>query len=241
MTTKAKYRNGIYTLFESSSNESMPIGAPILLDEEFLGTTLVAGTTIWTAKDTHANAIETNIADQHGGVFGLHIDLTEAEMEAGLTMGDQLNFNLDKGFIIEYGVSLKVLPTLLTEAYWGVGNNYVKGTLAAADQGPTVHAMFMADGTGAITIHTDDASTDNDAVATGVTVVAEALHVYKIDFTTITNVLFYIDGVRVASGTTFSMANGTNVVVQPYMMLYKSAGAGLGDVYIDYVKVWGKR
>ena len=242
MTTRYTYRNGLLTFYESSTAESMPVGAPILLYEEFLGTTLVAGATLWLAKDTHAEATEANIADQHGGVMGLGIGVTDAEQEAGLTMGNQLNLNLDKGFIIEYVVALQTLPTLLTEIYFGVGDNYVKGRLAAADEGPLVHAMFMADGSGAITIHTDDnGGEDNNAIATGVTVLAGIKHVFKIDFTTIGDVLFYIDGARVASSTGFSMANGTNVMVQPTMMVYKSAGAGLGDLYVDSVKVWSKR
>lgn len=241
MSTKQVYRNGIWTLYESTTQERVAPFAPILLYEEFFGTTLVAGATLWLAKDIHADATEANIADQHGGVFGMGIGATDAEQEAGLTMNDQLNFNLDKGFVIEYVASLKVLPTLLTEIYFGVGNNYVKGTLAAADQGPTVHAAFMFDGSGACTLHTDDASTDNNAIATGVTVVAEAQHVFKIDFTTITDVLFFIDGNNVGSATTFDMSNGSNVVVQPYMMVYKSAGAGLGTLYINSVRVWSKR
>jgi len=36
------------------------------------------------------------------------------------------------------------------------------------------------------------------------------------------------------------MANGTNVMVQPYIMCYKSAGAGLGTLYVDYV-AYGNR
>jgi hypothetical protein len=241
MSTKQVYRNGIWTLYESTTHERVAPFAPILFYEEFLGTTLVAGATIWTAKDIHAEATEANIADQHGGVFGMGIGATDAEQEAGLTMGDHLNFNLDKGPIIEFVAALHTLPTLLAEIYFGIGNNYTKGTLAAADQGPTIHAAFMFDGSGVCTLHTDDnGGEDNNAVATGVTILADIYHVFRIDFTTITDVLFFIDGVNVGTAG-LSMANGADVVVQPYMMVYKSAGAGLGDLYVDSVKIWSKR
>ena len=248
MTTKYKYRNGIWTLFESSTHESMPIGAPIQFHEDFKGTTLTDGTTIWTNKDISilGATVRANLADQHGGVFQLGIVAQAEEEEAGLTMGDQLNFNLDKGFIIEFRAALNTLPTLLTEIYFGIANNYVKGRLAAADEGPTVHAIFHFSIFGAVAgglchIFTDDGSTDNAQVTTGITVVKDAYHIFKIDFTQIANVLFYIDGARVAPATTFDMSNGSNVMVQPYMMIYKDGGAGLGDLYVDSVRIWSKR
>lgn len=248
MTTKAKYRNGVYTLFDSSTHESISVGAPIYFFDDFGGTTLKAGATIWTAKDISVagTTVEANLADQHGGIFQLAMDAQDEEQEAGMTWGNQLNFNMDKGPIIEFRAALHTLPTLLTEIYFGVANDYVKGRLAAADEGPTVHAVFHFSIFGAVAgglaeIYTDDDSTDNGPVTTGVTVLADAYHIFKIDFTQIANVLFYIDGVRVANTTTFSMANGSNVVVQPYLMVYKDSGAGLGDVYFDYVKVWSKR
>jgi len=61
------------------------------------------------------------------------------------------------------------------------------------------------------------------------------------DFTIITDVKFYIDGVAVGTGTTFSMANGTNVVTQPFLMAHKETSAGLGVLYVDYVKIWSPR
>lgn len=243
MSTKQVYRNGIWTLYESTTHERVAPFAPIVFHEEFKGTTLVAGTTIWTAHHTETlgTPVYANVADQHGGVFSLALDVTGEEQEAGLTWGDQLNFNLDKGFVIEFVAALHVLPTALAEVYFGVGGNYVAGELAAADNGPLIHAAFMFDGSGACTIHTDDGATDNDAIATGVTVLVDAQHVFQIDFTTITDVLFFIDGVNVGSATTFDMSNGTNVVIQPYLNVYKSAGAGLGDLYVDSVRVWSKR
>jgi len=53
---------------------------------------------------------------------------------------------------------------IAAECYFGLTGAYVIGTLAAADQGPLVHACFMMDGSGTVTIHTDDnGGADNNA------------------------------------------------------------------------------
>jgi hypothetical protein len=63
--------------------------------------------------------------------------------------------------------------------------------------------------------------------------------VYRIDFTSVADVKFYIDGVGVATGTTFNMSQGANVKVQPIVVVQKNGvGADLGDIYVDYIKMW---
>lgn len=231
-------------IYNPSTHETKDIlGAALKFEDDFLNTaimTAAAGVVGWTAKDTSAAGDTTPgiVANQSGGIAELKHDNQDEEQESGLYFGDALNFNLDKGLIIEFRLAAKVLPTLLTEMYFGLANAYVKGTLAAADQGPTIHGVFMLDGSGAVTIHTDDTSNDNDAVATGITVIAEAQHIFRIDALAPASLKFYIDGVRVATSTTFDMSTGANVVLQPYLMGYKSAGAGLGTLYIDYVRAW---
>lgn len=229
-------------IYDSGTNETLDIlGAKVKFADDFKGLyirTAAAGYAGWTVTDTGA-CTEAIIANQPAGIVGLTLAANDEEEEAGLTFGDALNFNLDKGLVFEAVLSANVLPTLLSECYFGLAGAYVKGTLAAADQGPLVHVVYNLDGGGAVTIHTDDnGGSDNNAVATGVTLVATVQHVFRIDIHAVTGVRFYIDGTRVAATTTFNVSNGTNVVVQPYVMCYKSAGAGLGQLYIDSVKVW---
>lgn len=243
-----KYRsqnflNNQYTrIYDGSTHETQDIlGAKVKFEDDFENLyikTAAAGVVGWTLKDSGA-ATEAIVANQPGGVVGLTLAANDEEEEAGLTFGDALNFNLDKGLVFETRLAANVLPTLLSECYFGLAGAYVKGTLVAADQGPLVHVVFNLDGSGAVTLHTDDnGGSDNDAVATGVSVLATAFHVFRIDIHSVTNVRFYIDGARVGSSTTFNVSNGSNVVLQPYFMCYKSAGAGLGQFYVDSVKVW---
>jgi hypothetical protein len=236
MTTKYGYRNGVLSFFDSATHERVLPVAPIVFKDDFIG----AVNANWTLVDLHADATEVKIANQHGGVFGLATGATAAEQEASMYYTNLLEWSATKGFIAEFVAQHFVVPTLLNETYFGMANAYVKGRLSAADEGPTIHAMFMAVGSGAIVIHTDNnVAADNNGIATGVTVVTGAYHTYRIDFTTITDVLFYIDGARVASGTTFDLTGAGNL--QPYISVYKSGGAGLGTLYIDSVKIWSKR
>jgi hypothetical protein len=233
----------IYDPYTGETNDIL--GAKILLYDDFLNTTIHTTTEHgpWVVHDIHADATEAIVANQSAGVVGMHIGATGAEQEAGLSTSDSLVFNLDKGLVFECRANIHVLPTLLTEIYFGLGGAFVKGRLAIADEGPLVHAMFhhsLAGGVagGLAHIYTDDGATDNDGVTTATTLTVDTFYTFRIDVHDATSVKFYINGARVASTTTFSMANGANVCVQPMFMVYKDAGAGLGDLYVDNVKLW---
>lgn len=239
--TKSKWRNNQLAFYDGSTYETVVPFAPIYFEDDFINlaiATTAVGKVGWTVQDLNA-ATEAIVANQSSGVVALALAANDQAEEAGLYWGDALNFDLDKGPIIEFKITASVLPTVLAECYFGFAGAYVIGTLAAADQGPLVHACFMMDGSGIVTIHTDDnGGADNNAVATGVTCLNTDVKIYRIDCTDVADVKFYINGVGVATGTTFSMANGANVMVQPYIMCYKSAGVGVGTLQVDYVKVW---
>jgi hypothetical protein len=239
---------GQYTrIYDRHSHETLDIiNAKVKFVDDFNYTTICTTTEHgpWLLKDIHVDATETIVANQSGGVAGLHIGATAAEQEAGLTFGNALTFDLDKGVVFESRCALITqVPTGLAEIYFGIANAYTKGRLAAADEGPTVHAVFhnsvFGGAAGGLTkIYTDDASTDNAAVTTATTLSLATFYIFRIDVHDVTSVKFYINGVRVAATTTFNMANLSDVVVQPYFMIYKDGGAGLGDLYIDYCKMF---
>ena len=54
------------------------------------------------------------------------------------------------------------------------------------------------------------------------------------------DVKFYIDGVRVAASTTFTMAAATSSL-QPFVQIQKAANTNVDAVTIDYVKVVCRR
>jgi hypothetical protein len=103
--------------------------------------------------------------------------------------------------VFEARVALQTLPTLLSEAVWGLAGdkNAVADSVAES-------IWFKADGDGVIVVENDDTSNTNDDIATGTTLTAGTFAIFRIDCTTITDCLFYINGARVASGTTFDMS-----------------------------------
>jgi len=100
-----------------------------------------------------------------------------------------------------------------------------------------LHIFFVLDGSGAYVIYADDGATDNDAIATGITAAPGTYNILRIDCTDAADVKFYIDGVGVATSTTFDLSDGT-VTLMPNIMVTKAGGAGLCDVKIDYVRLW---
>jgi len=238
MALRGRWYTKFLRFFESTTQESMPV-APVSFYDEFFA----LDTLYWTAKDTSAAGATTPalLADGDNGQLDLMLDATNEKQESGYYWNDNRPIKLDHGPNIEFGVIVHTLPTGQSELYFGLAGDYVEGPIAEADAGPAEHIFFCFDGSGACTIHTDDTVTDNDAVATGVTVVADALHIFRIDCTDPTNVLFYIDGTRVASSTTFSVNQVATLALQPFMICHKETGVGLGELYIDYVRIWSDR
>jgi hypothetical protein len=102
------------------------------------------------------------------------------------------------------------------------------------------NAQFKLAGSNAIVCETDDGTTDNDDKATGLSLVA-TYRECVIDFTGgKSDVKFYVDGNRVASTTTFTMAAATSSL-QPFVQMSKTASTNVNSVTIDYVSVECKR
>ena len=238
MGLAAETRGGEGRYFDPAKNhETLEMWQGVKFYDDFLGQAL--NTVVnWTAKDTGA-ATETLIADSPSGYAGLTLTSASEKQEAGLTQNDFRTFILNQGLIFEARIRPSVLATLLSEMYIGLAGDYVEGDIAS--NGPAEHIFFVLDGGGAITIHTDDTSNDNSAVATGVTLTAADWAILRIDCTDSADVRFYINGESVATGTTFDMSTTPALKLQPYLMCHKESGAGLGVLWIDYVKIWQNR
>lgn len=237
MSTKSKYRGPNLTFYESTTHERVLPLAPVLFYEDFLGGA-PRDAEIWTAIDVSSAGDTTPLlsADAANGVMRFPLDTdTEAE-ESGFTFGNQRPFTLNQGLIFEARVALATLPTLVAEAVWGLAGDKNASADAVAES-----IWFKADGSGAILAEFDDASNTSDDVATGVTLTAGLFATFRIDCTTITDCLMYINGARVASGTTFNMSNVAALKLQPYFHIAKASGAGLGVLDVDYVRVWSNR
>ena len=245
MSTKSRWVNGILTFYDGSTHEQIAPMAPIVFYDDFIGgsTVIPVGGSeesgmAWSNKIVGAGPpVVAKVADGANGIVSLALTSDSQKQDAAIYMGDQREFSLERGCIFEARVRHSVLPTLVAESVIGLVGDWADGPDAI-----TYSAFFSADGSGAITCETDDGTTDSGAIASGVTVTAAQTKIYRIDFTSVTDIRFYIDGVHVATGTTFAYAaTGANAVLQPYLGLYKASGAGLGTLLVDYVRIWQKR
>ncbi len=243
MSTKSKYVGGNLTFFESTTFETVMPLAPVMFYDDFLGTDLnkdeSGSNGVWTHKDVSSAGDSTPLiaADVANGVARLPLDGGQSEaQESGIYFGDQRPFVLNQGLIFEARVSLKVLPTSVAEAVWGLAGNYnaVADTVAEG-------IWFKADGSGAILAESDDASEDSDDKSTGVTLVAAEWAVFRIDCREPDDIRFFIDGNSVATAQTFDASDVPTLALQPYFHIAKASGSGVGTLDIDYVRVWQNR
>jgi len=179
----------------------------------------------WTISDTSAAGAPTYAGtSEDGGSVKLTCTNTSEAQNITLYQNDVVNYDLDDISNVWWVAKVSGVDAV-TVVTLGVGS-------AQADDEDTVatNAWFKIEGassTSAVVCETDDGTTDNDDEATGKTLAA----VYKrflIDFSQgLSDVRFFIDGERVAAGTTFDMSSvssGTNV--QPYAQVGKASGTG---------------
>jgi hypothetical protein len=240
------HNTGHQVWYDNSTFETLESTYPLQFYDDFLGSaggSVFDATMIWQVIDVSAGgAVTTAIAaDSSNGLFVLALDATQAEDEdAVLYQNDNRNFDVDNGLIFETKVDVAVLPTLTAEAVFGMCGDHNLDNDTAAES-----CWFKLDGSGAVVVENDDATAGhtNDDVATGVTAVPGTYNIYRIDFTTLSDVKFFIDGARVASGTTFNMSTltGATAILQPYFSLDKTNDLGAGTLNIDYVKILTNR
>jgi hypothetical protein len=211
--------------------------------EDFLGPqTLTAsptGSDLWDIADTSSAGTPTYTVGGINGEATLAFD-TQAEVQnVCLYMSDKLNFDIDKLLRVEMAVKMgQAAVDATTSLAFGLASarNDAIDSIAA-------HASFRVIGSGsttAVVVESDDGTTDKDDIATGATLI-NAYKRFVIDFSGGTsNVKFYIDGVQVATSTTFDMS-GYTAGLQPYVQLQKTSDANADSVVIDYIKIVSRR
>jgi len=212
----------------------LPIGAGnAAVKYEFMEHTLDAN--CWYERKTAGGTI--GFAN-HASGRGLELALTNAN-EIQLAAVDQQNRDASRPLLccsFEARAAFSVLPTGSVVAVLGfIGDHN------ADPDAINRSAWFRWDGSGAVTVETDDGTSETSKVATGLTVTANEFHVYKVDlcFETL-ECRFYIDGAQVAASTTFAYDSG--VSLQHYLRIGKeAAAAAVGTLVVDYCQVWQRR
>ena len=232
------HNTGHQVWYDKSTFETLKTTYPLCYYDDFLGAAVEPfdGTINWDVVDV-GNATEAIVTDSSNGQFALTLTSTDQAQDAVLYHSNNKTFDVGNGLIFEARVDMSVAPGTAVRAVAGMAGDH-----NLAKDSVTEAAWFSWAASMATSVETDD-TTNNTAATTGVTVVAATYNVFRIDFTTLTDVKFFIDGVRVASSTTFDMSNLTagEQQMQPYFSLDKASGGGLGTMTIDYVKIWSNR
>ena len=240
------HNTGHQVWYDKSTFETLKTSYPLYFYEDFNGETgggPFDGTTVWDILQVGLGTA-VMVAHQSNGLFQLTVTAGGAAEDAVLHHGDNRTFDVTNGVIFETKIDVS---TLLAGAGTIEGVIGMCGDHALSNDAILENAWFKLDGAGTqIVCETDDGAggTDNDDVATGVFAVAGTPNIYRIDFTTLTDVKFFIDGVRVAASTTFDMstlAAGGTACLQPYIELDCAADVSEGAFDVDYVKIWSNR
>lgn len=237
-STKSKWRGNQMAFYDGTTFETVKPIAPVVLYDDFLVT--IPDTNVWTEVDvgdsTKANAL---------GILQYHLHATNEAEDVGLYFRDSKAFNIDKGLIVEFRAAVHIAPVSPGEMYFGVindsyGADSMRAFVALELAKFAVMGFYATVGAGlGLCIRTGDGTAVSGIIDTGQTVSLDVFHVYRMDFTTSSAVLFYMDGVQVAGSTTFKMNTAANLMVQPIALATKHDNvAGIGDLYIDYIKVW---
>lgn len=193
-----------------------------------------AGTPTYTRVDIG----ESTVAGALGSAK-ISFDNTSEVQNVCLSFGDKLAFDIDKvrGFETRVKMSQAAVNAATSFACGMTGDrNDAIDTIAYA----MLFRVVGGTSTTALVVESDDASANNDDVATGTTLI-NAWKTLRIEVPAgLASVTFWVDDAQVASGTTFSMAN-YDAGLQPFFQLQKTADTNTDAFEVDYVKVWGVR
>jgi hypothetical protein len=243
--TRSQYRSGILTFYDDQQNHEIIVPmAPVHWKDDFLHGSFDANATVtnhaYDIKITGAAPPTVGLAaNVSNGIVRCALTADGQTQAAVLFGNDQLVWLSSNGLVGEFIFGFSTVPTNVVSAAIGVCGF---ASAQADDQDAIAEsAWFRATGSGAIVVETDNGTTDSGAIATGTTLTAGVLMVGRIDMSVLTDVRFYINGVRVAAGTTFNMSAGTKKF-QVYGSMYKlTASTGVGTLDIDQWEVWSRR
>lgn len=244
MATRLKWEGYRAIAFDNEEYEHVHPLNPIYFYDDFVGayTAIPAGIApesgcTWAKKIVGAAPPTVAlVANTATGIAQCALTAASQKQDAGLYWADDRRFLITQGVVFEVRVKVSTIPTDVAEAVWGLVGDWADGP-----DNIVYSAFFTADGSGEIFCEKDDNNTDQ-SVTSGVTVLNTDWKIYRIDCRDVTSIKFYINGARVASGTTFPyVATGANATLQPYLGPYKAAGTGVGTIQVDYVRIWGNR
>lgn len=227
--------------YDAATNETIVRYTAATLDEDFTGpgfstlpTSATAGCA-WIKKTVQTGGTPSvaPVSNAGGGVIRLALDATSEKQEASLYAADVLNWDMTKSAIWEARISNHVVPSAAAvEMVFGLHSVWIDGPDNAS-----FYADFQQLASGVVNMRTKD-GVNTLSNATGVTMVVDTFHIFRIDATDPTNVRFFIDGAEVSTKGQMSFAaTGASAILQPYVSVYKASGVGVGTIDLDMLQV----
>ena len=269
MATGLRYErlaNGqIRRTFERSTGETVRVDAPYSYFDDFTAPTSTSAAAVnWVEVETNAGtvAFPENVAGAMGAavllapadvsddVAQLHTELEIFPVTAGLTVGQNFQFETRCKILFNSGTSMagKQAFVGLMDGTIPAGTTTVTYTAFTAGAGFTIgQAVTGAAPSNVKTISacTDDTTTRND-IDISSDFVDDTWMILRFDATDPADVRFYKDGVRVAASTTFNIEALTAAEAHQQIVLGALSHTTEGDgasisLIVDYVKVWCSR
>lgn len=244
MGTRGKYVGGNSTMFDTVTGETTFSAAALFFEDDFVGAGHTAGVPAagapvagypWVKKIVGAAPPTVAfVSNGAAGQIAATLTSTSEKQDAALYMGDNLGFDVTKGLIWEARAQLSVLPSVAAV-------QMVMGVQSAWIDGPDNASFYLGFGflgNGTILLRSKDGVTTN-AVNSGLAAVLTTdWHIYKVDASDVTNVIFSVDGIPIATTTPISFAaTGANAVLQGYAAAYKASGVGVGTLTLDNMQL----
>lgn len=193
--------------------------------------TTTAGVNGWTIKKTGAGT--PTYLTQSGRGMVLTLEATSEAQIVTMYQNDKLPWALSELKWIEFVLKVSGINSVTT-----LNAGVASGQNDTADS-VTYQSWFRMEGSASLTAVVaecdDNGSYDEDDIATGATLAA-TYKKFLINFSDLSNVKYYVDGIRVAASTTFNMSAASAQKVQPYVMLGKASGTGVPAVTVGAVR-----
>jgi len=216
------------------------IDGTVVIDDDFLGDYPAAATAFdltqpWIKTET--NGLGVIESAEVNGVLKFVFDAVAEAATAALYM-TAIPFDIDLNPIFECRL-----------AVFDIGDNAaldINFGLASASHATDFDAIaefaaFHLDGTDlSVLCHSDDGTTDTAPVDSTVDLVDNTYANFRIDVSDTADVKFYINGVRVCSGTTYDISAGSGPLT-PIVHVEKTSDDTTADVRVDRIRVQSDR
>jgi hypothetical protein len=231
--TQPRFRHGVHVIGPAFLKQGIARNETTEFHEDFIGD---AGDTIPAGlKATKTGASTNNTVDYVSGADGQFALTHSADSEAQtmrVDNGDSLWVNLSKTPIVAIRAKINFAGATFSadqRAVFGIGSAY-NATLNDV----ATNAWFRVEGADlSIFIESDDGVTDDDDNDSGIDIVDDTFTLFEIDFTDLSAVTFFVDGV--GAGELDMSGLSADTVVQPLVAIQRDAGAEQEVLTIDYI------